>query len=138
MSRLAPYASTGIDRETGKLLTGWDHVLQSMSVIFTTFFGERVMRRFFGSFVPKVLGQPLTETTLIRFWTAICVAIDMWEPRYRVTRIIPRGSADEMRQGGIGFHIEGVYMPRGHLGDKTPEQGLRRFTISEGGKVSNT
>jgi hypothetical protein len=113
-------------------------VLQSLSVIFTTFFGERVMRRFFGSFVPKILGQPMTPSTIVRFWTAICVAIDMWEPRYRVTRIVPRGTPDEMRLGGLGFHVEGVYMPRGHLGDKTPEPGIRRFSISDGAKVSST
>jgi phage baseplate assembly protein W len=136
MARLEPYASTGIDRDTGKVLTGWNHVMQSLTVIFTTFFGERVMRRFFGSFVPKILGKPMTPTTIVRFWTAICVAIDMWEPRYRVTRIIPRGSPDEMRLGNLGFQVEGVYMPRGHLGDKTPEEDVWRFTIGDDGRIS--
>ena len=35
----------GMDRYTGKVLTGWDHVIQSMLVIFSTRFHERVLRR---------------------------------------------------------------------------------------------
>jgi phage baseplate assembly protein W len=136
--RIAPYASTGIDRNNGKILTGWDHVMQSLQVIFTTFFGERVMRRWFGSFVPKILGRPMTPTTVLRFWTAICVAIDLWEPRYRVTRIVPRGSPEEMRLGGIGFTVEGVYMPRGQFGDTTPEGGQYKFAVGDNGRVSTT
>lgn len=129
MPQIAPFAGTGIDRKTGRLLTGFDHVMQSLDVIFTTHFGERVMRRWFGSFVPKLLGENMTPSTVLRFWTAICIAIDMWEPRYRITRIVPSGTPEQMRTGAIGFEIEGVYMPRGHLGDFTPERGIRSIRV---------
>jgi len=32
---------TGIDRNTGRLLSGWDHVVQSILTIMTTAYGER-------------------------------------------------------------------------------------------------
>ncbi len=127
--RVAPLPGTGIDRHTGKVVSGWAHVEQSLFVIFTTYFGERVMRRWFGSFVPKLLGENMVPSTILRFWTAICVAIDLWEPRYRVTQIVPAGSPEEMRTGSIKFEVRGVYMPRGHLGDKTPEPGPRSITV---------
>ncbi|MGV1352836.1 GPW/gp25 family protein [Klebsiella pneumoniae] len=129
MTQISPYPGTGIDRKTGRLLTGWAHVMQSLEVIFTTRFGERVMRRWFGSFIPKILGENMTPSTILKFWTAICVAIDLWEPRYKVTRITPFGNPEGMRQGALGFQIDGVYMPRGHLGDKTPERDIRSLRL---------
>lgn len=129
MARIAPFPGTGFDRNTGKLISGWSHVQQSLGVIFTTHFGERVMRRWFGSFVPKILGANMTPSTVLKFWTAICVAIDTWEPRYRVTKIVPQGSPEEMRSGDITFQIEGVYMPRGHLGDFTPDREIHSARI---------
>ncbi len=128
MPQISPFPGTGIDRNTGKLLSGWPHVTQSIGVLFTTYFGQRVMRRWFGSFVPQLLGEPMTPSTVLRFWTAICVAIDLWEPRFRITQIVPKGSPEEMRLGALGFEVRGVYMPRGHLGDKTPAQG--DYTLS--------
>jgi phage baseplate assembly protein W len=130
MPQIAPYPGTGIDRETGKLLAGWPHVMQSLLVIFTTHFGERVLRRWFGSFVPKLLGQNMVPSTVLKFFTAICVAIDLWEPRYKVTSIFPYGSPEQLRTGEIGFSIEGVYRPRALSGDLTPERGV--FTIAIG------
>jgi len=133
MPQIAPLPGTGVDRQTGKLLTGWEHVLQSLEVIFTTRFGERVMREWFGSFVPNVLGKKMVPSAILKFWMAVCVAIDLWEPRYRVTKIEPFGSDEEMRLGSIGFRVEGVYMPRAHLGDFTPERELRSFRLTQAG-----
>ncbi|MFL9828926.1 GPW/gp25 family protein [Rhodoplanes sp. SY1] len=121
MGLVAPQPGTGIDRRTGRILSGWDHVLQSLEVIFSTRFGSRVLRRWFGSDIPKLLGEKLVPSTVLRFWTAVAIAIDTWEPRYRITRIGIAASAEQARLGGLGFTIYGAYMPRGHLGDPTPE-----------------
>ena len=59
MVQLPPLPGTGIDRHTGHPLAGFAHVQQSLEVIFTTHFGERVLRRWFGSFVPKLFGEPM-------------------------------------------------------------------------------
>ena len=120
MARIAPKSGTGISRETGQVLDGWPHVLQSLGVIFSTHLGERVMRRWFGSNVPKLLGQNMVPETVVRFWSAICIAVDLWEPRFRVVSITPVGSAQDLRQGQIGFNVTGEYRPNALLGDFTP------------------
>lgn len=120
---------TGFDRFTGRVIAGWPHVAQSLQVIFTTRLGERAMRRWFGSAVPKLLGENMVPSTVLKFWTAVCIAIDLWEPRYRVTKIVPFGNPEGMRTGILGFEIEGVYMPRGHLGDLTVERDIRSLRI---------
>lgn len=116
--------STGIDRFTGKPISDWTHVVQSIIVILQTHFGERVMRRTFGSAVPGVLGQNLTPSTLLKFYTAIAIAIAIWEPRFRVRSFVypnNENSPDYLRQGKIGIRMVGDYRPRALQGDFTVE-----------------
>lgn len=137
MVQIAPNPGTGIDRRTGRIVSGWQHVEQSLEVIFATQFGERVMRRWFGSSVPELLGRTnLTNSAVLRFWTAVCVAIDLWEPRFRVTKITSFASTDKARAGKIGFAIVGVYYPRGHLGDYSVSIPKTLNVGSGGGKLS--
>ena len=149
---IAP-ARNGMDRRTGKLLQGWDHVQQSMEIIFETPYHERVLRRWVGSFVPRLLGEEIIYRIITRFWWAIAEALDLWEPNYRVKHVFfmgnalnrtgtspstetaadTRSDADTIRLGQVIFRNEGVYRPRAHLGDFSPEQ-LRYFgAISQGG-----
>jgi phage baseplate assembly protein W len=117
-------SSTGIDRETGKPLTDWDHTVQSILVILSTYFGERVMRRVFGSAVPRVLGKNLVPETMLKFYMAVAVAIELWEPRFRVRRFDYPGAEngpDNMRQGKIGIRMIGYFMPRALDKDFTVE-----------------
>lgn len=109
----------GMDARTGRPLAGWSHVLQSLEVIFTTRIGERVMRRWFGSNVPAMLGRLMVPATYLATFTAIYTAVSLWEPRYRITRF--RVLSAE-RDGRTGIQIDGDHMPRGHLGDFTVEQ----------------
>jgi len=114
--------SAGIDRRTGRPLEDWSHVLQSLSVIFTTGFGARVMRRVFGSAVAGILGQNLTPDTTAKFYTAIILAIELWEPRFRVRQIAypaSTNSADRLRQGKFGLRLFGDYRPNALSGDDT-------------------
>jgi phage baseplate assembly protein W len=105
-----------------KLLDGFAHVAQSIEVIFTTRLGERVQRRWFGSPITAMLGKALTPATVLRFFTCLVVAIEVWEPRYKVTRIVPGTNSTEwVRQGAFSFIIEGIYRPRALAGDFTPE-----------------
>lgn len=135
MPQIAPVPGTGISRQTGQVLAGWPNVVQSIGVIFTTHFGERVLRRWFGSDVPPLLGRALVPSTVLRFWSAICIALELWEPRFRITSIAPFGSDLDIRTGKIGFKVSGIYYPRGHLGDFTPA-GPRAFLIGGEGVTS--
>jgi len=118
-------ASTGTDRNTGRLLKDWPHVVQSLGDIFTTSFGERVMRRYYGSMVPKVLGENLVTSTVVRFFAAIGVAL-LQEPRVALLKVTPLSVA---RDGRAGFQLDFDYRPRGHLGDFT-SAGAKRVTMS--------
>lgn len=112
--------SCGVDRRTGKPLSGWPHVAQSLGVIFATHFGDRVMRRIFGSAVPGILGKNLTPSTMLVFITAYAIACELWEPRFRPRRFLypdAQNGPDLMRQGRLGLLLEGDYMPNALEGD---------------------
>lgn len=118
--------SVDIDCLTGGNISGWPQVVQSIGQIFHTRFGERVMREWFGSMVPALLGENLNQQTIIKFFTAVGAAIEQWEPRFRTTRIVPL-SVD--RAGHFSVLIEGEFRPRALLGDVTPH-GARRVTAT--------
>lgn len=130
-------AGTGIDMRTGRPLSGWPHVAQSIEVILTTRIGDRVMRRVFGSLVPRLLGEPLSSPTIVRFFAAVIAAIDLWEPRFRVRAIDVVDAAPESLRGGrLALRIRGEYRPRGHLGDPTPDWQERSLTIGGDGRLA--
>jgi uncharacterized protein len=120
----------GMDRYTGKLLQGWDHVEQSLYYIFATPFHSRVLRRWIGSFVPPILGRNISAQTIGTFYWAVISAIDLWEPNYRITKIdfmqevvptlTPPTVEAMIRSGQALFRNNGVYYPRGFLGNFTP------------------
>ena len=104
----------GMNRETGRQLTGWDHVVQSLQVIFTTRFHERVMRRWFGSLIPHMLGEPMIERTMLKFFYSVAVAIELWEPRFKIIKInINKANRD----GEVSFRIDGEYFPNATMQD---------------------
>ena len=121
--------SVGLDARSGLVLTGWDHVLQSLSDIFTTGFGERIIREWYGSFVPHLLGRLITPEDVTPFFVAITSAIEQWEPRYRVSEI---KVLKAIREGALHFYIDGEYRPRAMFGDFTIE-GARRVNGSVNG-----
>ena len=116
--------STGIDRRTGKVLRGLDHVRQSVEVIFATPLMSRVMRRTFGSPVLKLLGQPLEEASLVRFYTAVHIVIALWEPRLSSLRAFypkAQNTPEGWRQGKVGLCLRCKYRPNALQGDTTSD-----------------
>jgi len=121
----------GFDRTTGRPLEGWAHVQQSLDVLFRTRIGSRVLRRTYGSAVPALLGRPINRATVLRFATAIIVAVELWEPRFRIKHISfsrPQNPPEKLRLGQLSMSLVGEYRPRGHLGDPTPEGEDRTLT----------
>ena len=115
--------SVGLNAATGGVLTGWAHVVQSLQDIFTTRFGARIMREWYGSFVPNLLGRNITPKEVTPWFAAVTSAIEQWEPRYRITRI---QVLEVTRDGQLHFFMEGEYRPRAVFGDFTVE-GARRL-----------
>lgn len=115
-----------IDRHTGATVTGWAHVEQCLGDIFATGFGERVIREWYGSAVPKFLGQNLTERTVVKFFAAMASAISQWEPRYHVNKIQP---IKIDRDGYFVAAIDGEYRPLALIGNYAAS-GSKRVVVS--------
>ncbi|WP_366655358.1 GPW/gp25 family protein [Fodinicurvata sp. EGI_FJ10296] len=77
----------GMDAITGEPLAGTDHLAQSIRDILTTRVGTRVMRREYGSDLPRLVDAPLTPATVVDFYAATAKALRRWEPRLRLTRV---------------------------------------------------
>jgi len=121
--------TAGMNRETGRILEGFAHVEQCVAVIITTPVGVRVMREWFGSPVPKLLGQNLTPDTFMRFVQAVCIAVELFEPRFKVRRVLLRGTGAEAQAGRAGFNLLGDFRPRALEGDFTVDGGERSILI---------
>jgi hypothetical protein len=111
---------TGIDARTGQVLTGWPHCRQSIRACLTTRFRTRDMRFHIGSEVPQFQDANADIDTIFDFFVAIATALsdpDSGVPGFRLRDVeVLTGAA---RSGRFGFLLNGVYFPRGHLGDYT-------------------
>ena len=125
--------SIDMDAGTGGDINGWPHVIQSMADFFATRFGERVMREWYGSAVPALLGENMNEATIVPFFSAVASAIEQWEPRFRVVRVVPERVG---RDGVLRVTVEGEYRPRALLGDFTPD-GAKRVVVYGPAEVAN-
>ena len=111
----------GMNRRTGKALSDWAHVVQSVEDILTTPKLTRVWRREYGGKGTYLQDKPGTPDTLITFTNVLGEAIDRWEPRYRLRRVWFEEAGND---GEFLLNVDGVYYPKGHLGDF--ETGVER------------
>lgn len=99
----------GTSATTGKSLSGIEHLRQSVRDILTTPIGSRVMRRDYGSRLYELVDAPLNRSTIIDIIAATAEAIARWEPRFRVTRVVPSSVA----AGSVSVDVTGIYLPDG-------------------------
>jgi len=122
-----------LNRYTGGIVDGFDEVLQSLEVSFTTRRGTRVMRRQFGGDAPRLVDRAISALTLIDFYAAIADAIRD-EPRFRLARMALVEDSN-LSAGNPVFEIAGLFYPRGHLGDLSEVRDARgRVVLSDGGR----
>lgn len=124
---------SGIDRHSGKVIDNLQSALQGVEVVFITRLGERVMRREFGAGLIELIGRLVSLRLLMAFQQLIVTAIDLWEPRFKVRRILFEGSAEQIRLGTAKFGIEADYRPRAHRNDFTVER-LVNFSLTFDGR----
>ena len=77
----------GLSATTARLLTGDRHLAQSINDILATPLGTRVMRRDYGSDLPRLIDAPQNGETLVDLFAATAEAIDRWEPRFVLRRV---------------------------------------------------
>lgn len=101
---------------------GWDHIQQSIATILTTPLGTRVMRRDYGSEIPRLVDRPMTEPVIMAVFVAAAMALEprlidgLWygEPRFKLTHVeILHLDAS----GRLDLRLHGKVYPYGHLGD---------------------
>lgn len=77
----------GMSATTGLAIDGLAHLQQSIGDILGTPVGSRVMRRDYGSLLPRLVDQPFNTATRIRLYAATATALMRWEPRLRLSRV---------------------------------------------------
>jgi phage baseplate assembly protein W len=100
----------GMNAQTGQLLSGLEHLRQSITDILSTPIGSRVMRREYGSRLFELIDAPVTQGTLIDLYAATAEALAKWEPRFKLNRVQSTGIAED---GRTSLTIEGEYLPEG-------------------------
>lgn len=85
---------SGMDRHTGRSLSGWPHIRQSIIDLLSTRVGTRVHRRDYGSAATELIDRPSSAETVLDRFVAIATALDRWEPRVtlRGFRLIAAGA----------------------------------------------
>jgi phage baseplate assembly protein W len=78
------------------------HIRQSISDIVTTPIGARIMRPEYGSRLPRLIDNPMTQSWKLAVYAAVAEAIRRWEPRV----IIERVSVDAVGSGYIELFID--------------------------------
>ena len=99
----------GSDAQTGAVLSGVDHLRQSIRDILTTRVGTRVMRRAYGSRLPELVDAPLNDETIVDLYAETVSALLTWEPRVSLEQI----SASIPAPGRVILSMSGVYTPTG-------------------------
>ncbi|MGF9694702.1 hypothetical protein AAIH46_17920 [Rhizobium sp. 0TCS1.26] len=124
----------GIDRRTGAIIDDLSSTLQATVFILSTRLSTVVLLREFGGGVIELLGRRMTPTLFAVWQQLIATAIELWEPRFAIRRVVPTGSVEQIRMGIAGLLIEADFRPRGHLGDFTVERVVG-FTLGFGGST---
>jgi phage baseplate assembly protein W len=115
----------GVSRQTGKALSGIEHLKQSIIDILLTPLGTRVMRREYGSRLFELIDAPINAGTIIEIVAATAEALDKWEPRIVLERVELADSSttvstsaaapisESLARGCIGLILYGKYLPDG-------------------------
>ncbi|KFC13133.1 phage baseplate assembly protein [Trabulsiella guamensis ATCC 49490] len=77
----------GINAETGRYLSGNEHLQQSVKDILLTPKGTRVLQREYGSDLLKLVDRPQDARLRLQIIRETATALGLWEPRIRLTGV---------------------------------------------------
>jgi uncharacterized protein len=100
----------GMNRVTGKPVSGAEHLAQSIRDLLTTPIGSRVMLREYGSRIPELVDRPTNALLDVELHAAVAEALARWEPRFRLTSV---QITERTTAGRITISIEGVVVADG-------------------------
>ena len=97
----------GIDRRTGKTLSAYAQLVSRVTQVMTTPLGAREKRHTFGSRVRLVLGENMTDATLIRAQTAALEAFH--NPVNGISDFSPTRVVATRGAVGVTLHFAGIW-----------------------------
>lgn len=77
----------GLDRRTGQLISGTQHLRQSIEDILGTPVGSRRMRPEYGSHLRRMVDLPVSEGWKSAAQAEVARALGRWEPRLKLARV---------------------------------------------------
>lgn len=95
----------GMNAQTGRELTGLEHLKQSIADILNTPIGSRVMRRDYGSRLFELIDAPINRSTVVDIVAETAEALMKWEDRLTVTAVDVTSAV----VGKISLKITGKY-----------------------------
>lgn len=99
----------GTDRNTGELINGVEHLRQSLQDLLTTRKGTRIMRRDYGSDLPRLVDMPINRELIMDIIAETAGAIGEWEPRFNVTEV----RITTITVSSVVIAVSGNYLPDG-------------------------
>lgn len=98
-------ALVGMCRRSGRLISGVEHLVQSIGDILSTRKGTRRQRPEYGSDLPAMVDLPVTRGWISAVQAEAAGAIGRWEPRVKLDRVAVQSVVD----GKVTFLIAGRY-----------------------------
>ncbi|ODN41555.1 GPW/gp25 family protein [Piscirickettsia litoralis] len=99
----------GMNRQTGKSLSGLAHLKQSINDILTTRIGSRANNREYGSNLPNLLDAPLNNDLTMEIYMSTVAALNRWEPRFKTKKV----EIIALEQGKVTLTLYGEYVIEG-------------------------
>lgn len=103
----------GMNRQTGKFLSGIVHLKQSLQDILTTTArskeakGERLICRDYGSKLFSYIDQPLTDHLTLEIMAEVANVLHSFEPRIQLTKVSV--VSKDAINGHLTLNLEGLY-----------------------------
>ena len=96
----------GLDRRTGQLISGLDHLRQSIEDILSTPLGSRRMRPEYGSKLRRFVDLPVNDGWKSAVQAEVARALERWEPRLKLEQV----RVTAVVGGQITFQLTGQYL----------------------------
>lgn len=100
---------SGMDKHTGRAISGLAHLKQSIEDILTTPRGSRVMRRDYGCDLFSLVDQPYSQSWVGDITMAVSQALSRWEPRFELQSV----TVSKIQNGRLTMDIRGIYLVNG-------------------------
>lgn len=96
----------GLDRRTGRALSGVEHLRQSIEDILSTPVGSRRMRPEYGSHLRRFVDLPVNDGWKSAVQAEVARALSRWEPRLKLERV----RVTAVVGGQITLQLTGQYL----------------------------